>query len=209
MPIKTIKLTLSALLLATTSCAAMAGNMYVVGSYGYSMFQLDRGALDSRRVVIATNGYTSSLDENSTAVQLKLGYQFTPNIAVEAGYADIGKSRYKASYTGGSVDVTAKATGLTFAALGIVPINDKFSAFAKLGMIDAKADVSVTAPAGATSLRSDSTTKWRPVYGIGGIYNASKEIGVRLELEQFNKLGDANSANFDVNVLSAGVSYKF
>jgi len=95
--------------------------------------------------------------------------------------------------------------------VGILPINESFSLFGKLGVINAKVESSVRATGpGRSASASVSSTKLTPTYGIGATYNVNKQLGIRVEYELFSKLGDANkTGEADVSVLSAGVAYKF
>ncbi len=204
---RNLKSLLVAALLAGVCAPVFAGNLYIVGSLGVSSFDEDKGDIDSSLRSLGATNISSSLDDNDTAVQLKLGYQFTPNFSVEAGYVDLGKTKYSATFTGGSAIGTVKAHGVVIAGVGTIPVNDKFSVFGKLGVIDGTVDVDV-AMSGAS--HSASGTKWRPNYGVGAIYKISGNTEARVELEQFNKLGDESTTGTgNINALSAGIAYRF
>jgi len=205
------KLALVALFAATVAAPAFAGDVYVVGSVGQSTMDINKGELDSALTSAGATGVSSSLDKTDTAYKIQLGYQFNQYFAVEGGYVDLGKGTYSASFTGGSAHADAKASGVNIAAVGILPLGESFSLFGKLGFIDAKVETSVSAngPGGSAS-GSVSSTKWKNNWGVGATYNVNKQLGVRVEYEQFNKLGDSNTTGeADVNLLSAGVVYKF
>ena len=185
---------------------------YGVGSVGRSSLEnSSKNNIDSALTSAGASGLSSSLDKHDTAYKLQLGYQFTPNWAVEGGYVDLGKFDYRANFTGGSANGQAKATGWNIAGVGTYPINEQFSVFGKLGMIDAKVKENVFAsgPVGTAS-GSESATKWKANFGAGVTYNVSKNLGVRAELERFDKLGDnGKTGESNVNLLSLGVAYKF
>lgn len=205
------RLTLIALLASASIAPAFAGDVYVLGAVGQSKFSADKGAIDQELVHAGATSLASSLDENDTAYKIQLGYQLTPNLAIEGGYVDLGKAGYSASYTGGAAQGSVKASGINIAALGILPLNDSFSVFARLGTIRAKveASASATGPGGAAS-GSVSSTDWKANWGIGASYNVTRQFGVRLEYEQFHKLGDSGTTGEgDVNLLSLGLSWKF
>src|SRR5262249_36136324 len=85
--------------LALPAAAQMSMSaLYVGGSVGQSKFKADcGGGLDC--------------DKNDTSFRGFVGYQFTKNIAVEGGYADLGK--LKVSGFGISGDVAATAWDLS------------------------------------------------------------------------------------------------
>lgn len=207
-----VKACVVAALLAASITPALAGDFYVLGSVGRS--SMKDNSKSNADAVLAAAGFrniSSSLDTTDTGYKLQLGYQYNPNFAVEAGYVDLGKEKYSATYTGGSASATAKAAGWNIAAVGIVPLNDQFSLFGKLGLIDAKVETSGTVSLGAASASANaSATKWKPNYGIGATYNFTKTVGMRAEYERFQKLGDSNTTGeSNVDLLSLGVVVKF
>ena len=181
---KKIRLIVAAAFVSSASMA-LAEDLYIAGSIGQSDFGSVAGATSS--------------DKNGTAFKLQLGYQFNPNLAVEGGYVDLGK----ATYSGSGNTFNVKASGWNIGAVGTLPLNDKFSLFGKIGMIDGKVETS-------DSTGSVSATKWRPTYGLGVKYAVSKNVSVLAEIERFDKLGDDNSTGTgSVNLLSAGFLAKF
>jgi OmpA-OmpF porin, OOP family len=76
------------------------------------------------------NGFGGNGDDASA--KLYGGYQFTPNFAVEGGYAALGKTRQP----NGEV----RSQALFADAVGIVPITGNFSLLGRLGAAEVKAD---------------------------------------------------------------------
>ena len=198
-------------LLAASVTPALAGDLYVLGSLGRSTIDQSKGDIDSAITSAGAVGLSSSMDNHDTGYKLQLGYQYNPNLAVEAGYVDLGKLTYSATYTGGAATASGKASGFNVAVLGIAPISEAVSVFGKLGTIDGKVSLSAnaTGPGGAAS-GSASATKWKGNYGLCLTYHVNKALGIRFEFEQFNKLGDKNkTGESNVNLLSVGVAFKF
>lgn len=202
-------------ILSLAMASAFAGDWYVVGSIGQSTDKTDsKGDIDDALVSAGVTGLSSSFDDKDTGYKLQLGYQLTPNFAIEGGYVDLGKFKYSASFTGpsaGTGSAEAKASGLNIAAVGIAPINDQFSVFGKFGFINAKVEISATATGSGTSASgSESATKMKANFGIGAAYNFDKAWGLRAEWERFNNLGDKNkTGESDVDMLSVGVVFNF
>lgn len=202
---------LVALLVAVAVAPAYAGDVYVVGSIGRSSADIDKNALDNDLVTAGATGISSNVDEEDTAYKAQLGYKFNENFAVEGGYADLGEASYSSTYSGGSANAHVKASGPIIAAVGIMPINESFSVFGKLGVINAKveADLNATGPGGSATGSSNSTDL-KPNWGAGVTYNINNQLGIRAEYEQFRNLGDSNTTGeSSVNLLSAGVVYTF
>lgn len=201
-----------ATILSLAAASALAGNWYVVGSVGQSEVQdTNKGEIDAALASIPVTGLSSSMDDTDTGYKLQLGYKFTPNWAIEGGYVDLGKFKYDATFAGGTANAEIKVTGWNIAAVGTYPINEQFSVFGKLGVIDAKveADFTATGP-GGTASDGDSSTKAKGNWGVGATYNINKQWGVRAEWERFDKLGDKDkTGESDVDLLSVGVVFNF
>lgn len=209
------KIAVVALLAAACAAPAFATDYYVVGAIGQSrMNALNKSELDSSLIAnTGPVGFSSTLDRTDLGYKILVGYQFNNYLAVEGGYVNLGKSKYSATFPLGTVDMDAKASGLTLAAVGRYLINESFSVFGKLGVINAKVEETIVitdALSGASFNVSMSATKMKSTWGGGATYNINKQVGVRVEFEQFRKLGDANeTGESNVNLISAGLVYKF
>lgn len=215
-----VKRITAAAILSLAMTSAFAGDWYLAGSVGQSRPE-DNSKSDTDASLVSDLGVTglaSSMDDTDTGYKLQLGYKFTPNWAVEGGYVDLGKFNYTASFTGsvvpggaGSASADIKASGWNIAGVGTYPINDQFSVFGKLGIIDAKVeiDASVTG-AGGVGSTSTSATKWKTLWGAGAACNLSKQWSLRAEWERFNNLGDSDqTGESSVDLLSLGVVFNF
>lgn len=140
----------------------------------------------------------TSCDDKDTAYKAFLGYRINKNFAVEGSYINFGDASATVTFGGSSASVDASADGFGIAALGILPLSDKFELFGKLGFMhgDSEADVTV---GGSTVQVGDSGTELH--YGVGGIYNLSRNLGVRAEWE--------NVDDAELSVFSIGLQYRF
>ncbi len=203
------KISLLALIAGLVAVPAFAGDAYVLGSIGQSSFDLNKGGLDGVLTTAGLGGISSSLNKTDTGYKAQVGYQFNENFAVEGGYIDFGKFAYSSTFTGGSGNFDYKLTGFNVAAIGILPINDAFSVFGKLGAINAKVDASSSISiVGIPVSITGQATKLVPSWGLGATYNLNKQFAVRAEFEQFGKVGDEPSKG-NINLASAGVVFKF
>ncbi len=235
----------SLIVLAATSSAyafEFSGDMYVVGSLGrvginQTDIQVDNNniLLGAAPTVAAVPGLSATLqDLHSTqttsrnAFKLQLGYEFSPNFAVEGGYISLGKTEYSATYnsritvTGLGIPVGAlrpgtqtqsnKISGWNAAGVGIYPINNSFSLFAKLGMIYAKVKSSSAGNGDFTTTNESDDSKAKAYYGVGATYYPlhDRNLGIRAEYERFSKIGDSGTTgSSDINLMTVGVSSKF
>jgi OmpA-OmpF porin, OOP family len=202
---------LALLSLLAVTAPSFAGDFYVSGSIGRASADINSGSLDDALTSAGFANVASGVDEKDTGFKLQFGYQFNPNFAIEGGLVDLGEFQYDATFTGGTAEAKWEAKGVSINALGILPIDDSFSVFGKIGMVNAKVEMDLTATgAGGTASVSDSEKNWSPVFGVGAIYNATKSIGIRAEYERYSSLGDdATTGEGDIDLLSIGVSYKF
>ena len=97
-----------------------------------------------------------------------------------------------------SMHADVKASGWHVdAAVGIWPVQNNFSLFAKPGALfsEVKTSASATGAAvfapGANTTPKHSESNWR--LGIGAGYDFTPTIGARVEWERANKLGDDNT----------------
>jgi OOP family OmpA-OmpF porin len=173
-----MKMTTRALVSAATLVAltAHAEGPYVGGSIGTSKYKgADIGA-------VAT-------DKSSTGGKIYGGYGFTPNIAVEAGYADLGKFKSAAG--------EVKGNGLFVDAVGTVPITQSLSALGRVGAFNGKLKDNLNGNSSGTNLKA----------GLGLQYDFNKQTGVRAEWERYKFKGVNEKPSADL--YSIGVNHKF
>lgn len=159
----------------------------------------------------------SQCTEKAPAFRFGGGYQFTPNLGIEANYGILGS--VKASGTDTSIPGTPitinmdiKPTTLQVAATGHFPITDSFSLIGKLGV--ARTTLKLNAAGsflGVTvSIPEQSTTSINPAFSIGAQYDFSRNIGVRAQYENFGEVGDdVNTPKVKLSMISAGLVLKF
>jgi len=199
-------LALSAALGMSSAQAADTG-FYVGGSLGQSkVSDFDGSDFDAE---LASAGFTSSTssDDTDTGWKAFAGYRIMKYLAVEGAYTDFGEFTANSIITApsaGIVNSKVEAEAWTVSALGILPLGDKFSLFARLGVNFWNVDGTVTGTGSggvASESVSDDGTDW--VYGVGAAYNLTKNLSVRGEWERYD-FDDG-----DVDLLSAGISLNF
>jgi OOP family OmpA-OmpF porin len=164
--------------------------VYIGGGVGQSKYKIDCGG-------------GLSCDDKDTSFRLFGGYQFTPNISAELGYADHGKA--KLSGPGGTDELAATAWDLS----GIFQwpfSNTGVSVFGRLGLYVGKVELS--GPDHGDKTSSNVT------FGLGAGYDFNRNIGVRAEWQRYSKMKARNDATGvedegDVDALTIGVLYRF
>lgn len=144
-----------------------------------------------------------SCDDKDTAWKLFAGYQFHPNVAVELGYADLGKA--KASGSGAEVSDEATAWDLT--AVASWPLVNQFSIYGRFGgyhgTVKSKASVTGLGSASEDKSTTDIT------FGVGARYDITRNFGIRAEWQRYADMKDAFDEKSNVDVMSIGVLYRF
>ncbi|MBV2234022.1 MAG: outer membrane beta-barrel protein [Sterolibacterium sp.] len=217
----------------------LAGSMYFVAAYG-STRVADQPMIDSTDNIIRTalpnlSQIDSGVSSAGHGYKLQLGYEFTPNFAVEGGFVDLGRLTYTTSYStltpspwpGVLGDITttyeparreARGKGWNIAGVGILPLDDEWSLFGKVGMMQAKLQTNDSYerlpfnikhnPFGAA--RNSTATKWSPNLGVGASYRLNETLGMRFEAERFSKVGKADTTGrTDIDLVTLGLSARF
>jgi OmpA-OmpF porin, OOP family len=156
--------------IGSTQAFAADTNFYVRGNIGQSSYDIG-------------GGYGNQTD---IMVGAALGYTFSPNIGVEAGFNDYGKVNY------GGVDGSAKTAQASL--ILTAPITNEFSVYGRAGV--ARTERKVSGFGG--SVKDDKT---EGLFGVGVGYNFAKNLTGTLE---YQKLNDS-----DVSAIAAGVKYSF
>jgi OOP family OmpA-OmpF porin len=148
----------------------------------------------------------TGLDGNKTSSKFFGGYQITPNWGVEAQYGNLGSRSGSVRLAGASLGtITSKATQMSLAGTGTLPLASGFSLMGKIGLTSNKNNVT-----GAGSSGSDSVSGL--LVGLGVSYNLTKEASLRLEIENFGKVSKDNGASgsaIRASNVSLGLVYAF
>ncbi|WP_293234481.1 outer membrane beta-barrel protein [Paludibacterium sp.] len=195
-------------IVSALAAPAMAEGFYVLGSVGQSHVDWDTSYLDNS---LAQYGVHASKNDTDTAYKLQLGYQLNRYFAIEGGYVDLGKASYSIAGTGSQGSLEYKASGVNAVAVGILPLNDQFSVFGKVGGIVARVEGSGATSGSGVRIWSNnpSSTDLKGTWGVGVNWDVTRNVAVRAEFEQFHQLGSSNTGEADVNLASMGVAYKF
>jgi OOP family OmpA-OmpF porin len=205
--------TLGLAALAATACPfAMAQDSGWYGGVnaGQSMAKIDDARISSN---LLGSGFTSSTisdDDRSTGYKLYGGYRVNKNFAIEGGYFNLGKFGFKATTVpAGTLTGEIKLQGLNLDAVGILPINDKLSAFGRVGLNYADAVDSFTGT-GAVGVTNPNPSKrdTNLKVGLGVQYAFTESLAMRAEIERY-RIDDAVGNKGDVDLVSIGLVYRF
>lgn len=151
----------------------------------------------------------SNCDDNGTVWKIYGGWQLNKWLSAELGYMHLPDADFRGTTGGGtpyrgSVDTW----GITGFAVGRIPIPigsfDRLSVLGKVGTIyyDRERDNSIGA------FRGDDSG-FAFAWGAGLQYTFNERVGLRVEWERFENVGDSSSGRGDINAYTFSVNYKF
>lgn len=153
-------------------------------------------------------------DESSTGFKLFGGYQYNPNFALEGGYTDLGKfdARRNVTAPDGFISRNMRTAGFDLAAVGIIPMQNGFSLFGKIGVMYTMTRSSISTSSTLVPVSAELSPKrseWNPKFGIGAGYDFSNGLGLRAEYERVSNVGDAATGEGNVGMWSLGLTKRF
>lgn len=152
-------------------------------------------------------GVDASVDDTDTSFKFFAGFQFSPNVAAEFSYEDLGEASIH--YTDGFDSLTEKAevTAMTLSIIGLLPLQEDFSVFGRFGLAKADVDFSIKSTFGVNG--SDSSDSTEPLFGLGLQYDIENVL-LRAEFTRFKDVGeDSDTEGNDVDVFGIGAGVMF
>ena len=133
------------------------------------------------------------LKDKTTAYKVFGGHQFTQYVGIEAGYVDMGE--------GESNGATARPRSAYVAATGTLPLTESFALTGKAGAASSRTEIK------DVFTRTEKNTGL--MLGVGATFAITPTMLAVVEYENFGKVIDENEYDHKVNVLSAGLRFKF
>lgn len=135
-------------------------------------------------------------DRKDTGFKVYAGGRMSEVLGLEVGYTDFGRIRA----SGGETDAWAIPVSLTAG----VPIGSRFNAFGKVGGLYGRTDVTASLD---SLTETGNKSGWGWTYGAGASFAVTPTIAIRADWDRY-KL-DFSSGRKDVDMLSAGVQFRF
>jgi len=170
----------------------------------YFYFGAGVGQTDNRKACNEFDdlGFSSNCDDSDTAVKLFAGYRYSPNLALEGFYVDFGETSAKS----GNTRLTVEPETFGVSAVGLWPASREIDLFAKLGVTfwNMKGDSQLD---GEKISVSDDDVDF--TFGAGAQYLFSSQFALRLEWERYNKIGNADTFQSDIDLISVSAAFAF
>ena len=146
-------------------------------------------------------------DHRGFGGKLFAGKMINRNLAVEFGYFDLGKFDYRATTSnGGTLSRHTTVRGGSLDVIGILPMSQRISAFARVGGTYAmvRENIGGNRAYAGEELRNK---KFNPKVGLGLEYKLSEALAIRGEVERY-RIKDGFRNKGDVNLITASLVYK-
>jgi len=144
----------------------------------------------------------SDFDATGDAWKVFGGYRFTPYVAIEAAYADLGRARMSSfipanvSQLAGAFTIDRRQEAYGADVVGTLPIGPRFALLARAGAYRAHVRSDVVLD-GNIVFADDATARTRRItdnrtiahYGVGGEWRFARRMALRLEWERFADAG--------------------
>lgn len=215
-----------AVTVAMPTSAEVQQGWYFGVSPGQAEYDIDKGELDTLVLDVfdelgaPISGGSSDLDDEDTTWSISGGYRFSPYLAVEAGYVDLGTAEYRASGTvqpifgGASLPATFNADfeskGITLAGVASAPLGEMFDVHARLGMLFADSEVTLRSTVGAGGAGDSISANSKDLfYGVGAAWHLGENWSVSLDWQQYKDVGKEDETDeTDINSITLGISYR-
>jgi len=183
---------------------------YAGANIGQSRAKIDDARITAQMLVAPTTAVSIIDDNRDTSYKLFGGYRYNKNVAVEAGYFDLGQFGFTATTApAGTLTGKIKLKGLNLDAVGTLPLTEKFSALGRLGLNYAQTRDSFIGTGAATVLNPNpSKNQINYKLGAGLQYDLTQSLGMRVEAERY-RINDAVGNRGDVDMYSLGLVYRF
>ena len=197
--------------LSAAPAAAQEGGYYYGGlSLGKSQAKIDEERITARLLASGLTTTGMSKDERDTAFKLFGGYQFNRNLAVEAGYFNLGKFGFTSTTTpAGTLNGQIKLQGFNLDLVGTLPLTENLSAIGRVGAQRASARDSFSGTGAVTVLNANphkSEVNYK--FGAGLQYAFSPSLLMRAEAERY-RINDAVGNHGGVNLFSVSLVIPF
>ncbi len=166
-------------------------------------FAADDGFYIAANVGSTSSDYTGSA--TPAAFTLQGGYQLNRNIAFEVQYGSFGDI---APSGAGSL----KISGLSIAAIGLLPFSEQWSGYGKVGMASIDTQASGLGLLGGVIPTDGTYNKSAVTYGLGGQFNFNPALALRFGLDSYSTGGTQGSVILNkgtLTVVSVGIRYQF
>jgi hypothetical protein len=188
-------------LLVSGACSTYAADSYWYTGLGVGLSRVQFYPAD-----FSGTAFSESKDEFDAGFKGFIGYQFNQNWAAEMSFASLGKFHYR--YDNGSVtqDGVYQVSGWGYSVVPTIPFTRNLSVFGRLGAFFSQARMTFYnngfVPGAVSSGQQFSDASF--LTGFGAQYFFDGETGMRIEYENFGRVGNECNPNVTPPVACTG-----
>jgi OOP family OmpA-OmpF porin len=123
--------------------------------------------------------------DKETVWTARLGYMFMPYIGIEAAYYDLGKYTLEETSSVLTLRGTGEASAFGLAVLGVLPVNEMFQAYGRIGYARNKMDFKLNIDDDRFKARDKENAAY---WGLGARYMFSRNLGAFAEYTKHEKV---------------------
>ncbi len=202
-----LKKTIAVSLLGVSALGMMAANattpgVYVEGQVGYA---------NTGKHFVKPFPSSNKLDskyKGGLAGRLAIGYQFSPNWAVEMGYLQLAQQKANVKSTIATPSITLNQHAFDVVGKGIIPVTNKFDIYAKAGMAYLVNNLKGNEISGGQSIvKPLAKHSWAPEAAIGATYNITSNVFIDTAFTHIQPMGKNKPNN--INMATVGLGFTF
>jgi len=205
-----VAMCMGATLLGTSGPARAEAGWYIGLTLGSSNANITQEA-------VPVTGAASTVfltDSRDPGVKVFAAYRFNRYFAVEGGFAWLGEFQATTQVTAptaGALNADIRVIGLYIDAVPMLPLGDRFAVFAKVGVLLSETRTTRSTFGTVTTASNANASIDQPnwSYGLGVQYDLAKNVTLRFVWERYIKLGDANTGEFNLDLYSGGLLFRF
>jgi len=183
------------------------------GNENYLASTLAGQGVPSRNIAVSTQ-------DSNVGYEATFGYRFNRYVAGEIGLVQYGELSSRATgeldpgggFVPASLKLTFRAGGPIFSVIGILPFNDRFEMYGRVGLLFASSQREINfqidgRTAGAGGGKGDSS---ETVYGAGFAWHINPMYTVRGEYQHVSDIGQADRTGTEkLSVIGVGLIVRF
>lgn len=192
-----VKLSLAsvALVIAVSSTASAADTGWYVGA------SAGRTSIHEVCDTAGATGLMQSCKDSTSSYKVYGGYNFTREIGLEWGYANLGKAEVISS--GGAGTATSETWAVPITGVYSLPITERLDVFGRAGVYFFKSESKTTGSL-VGPLRAVDDDGIEAIIGAGVSFKVWKSLSLRVDWDHYNDAGPG-----DVDTFLAGAHWRF
>lgn len=204
----------SILVLMSLLAAPLAAHSqwYVGASAGQSKQTSGRSDVDAQFLGLGFDDASTSSDRRDNGYRLFFGNRFHRFAAVEAGYGELGRFESVTRVLPvGTLMSRARSSAVDVGLLGLLPLGERFTLFARGGGFVSQTKVSYSGAGSVDVIDGDTRDRTSGgLYGVGAMAAFNPHWSVRLDWTRYRRaFDDSLGPRRDLELWTVGAVYRF